>query len=139
MSPQYIADTGLVLAFLQKAEVRHSWAVEQFKSRPLPFLTCDAVLTETTYLLDREGLPRRYVLDLVAAGSLVVAFDPNAEAENIAAKLDRYASTPMDYADACLLRMSEQNPGARIITLDTDFLIYRRNRTEAVPVVLPAG
>ena len=138
MKPRFIADPGVVLAFLQEDEVHHAWAVEQFRSLPLPFLTCEAVLTETTYLLDREGLPRRYVLDLVAAGTLIVAFDPNREARYVAAMLERYASTPMDYADGCLVRMSELYPDATLLTLDADFHVYRRNRTEAVPVVMPS-
>lgn len=43
----------------------------------------------------------------------------------------------MSFADACLVRLSELYPDAPILTLDSDFLIYRRNKNEALPVILP--
>ena len=137
MSITSLADTGLLIAFLHADDQYHEWAVSQFQAHPLPFLTCDAVLTEATYLLDRERMPRERVLDLVAARSVVVAFDPNEEAEEVAAKLAQYASTPMDYADACLVRMTEVIPDTQVLTVDSDFHVYRRNRTGAIPVVMP--
>ncbi len=48
-----------------------------------------------------------------------------------------YADVPMSFADACLLRLSELYPNAPILTLDSDFLVYRRNKSEALPVILP--
>lgn len=137
MRPQFLADTGLLIAFLHGKDRYHEWAVEQFKTRALPFYTCDAVLTEATYLLSQRGLPREHVLDLVAARSLVVDFDPNTEAEAVAKLLARYASTPMDYADACLVRMAERAPEATVLTVDSDFQIYRRNRNVPLTVAMP--
>ena len=50
----------------------------------------------------------------------------------------RYKNVPMDLADACVVRLSEMNPKARVVTLDTDFRIYRRNRREAIPLIMPS-
>ncbi|MFN2317271.1 MAG: pilus assembly protein, partial [Gemmatimonadales bacterium] len=49
----------------------------------------------------------------------------------------RFASVPMSLADACLVRMTELEPQSVIVTLDSDFRIYRRNRRQVVPVVMP--
>jgi hypothetical protein len=44
----------------------------------------------------------------------------------------------MDFADACLVCMSEQTKDCRIVTIDrADFAVYRRHGREAIPLLLP--
>ena len=50
----------------------------------------------------------------------------------------RYDDTPMSFADACLVRMAEQTPGAMIFTTDSDFRTYRMNgRQCGIPLMIP--
>ena len=49
----------------------------------------------------------------------------------------KYASVPISLADSCLLRMTELLPENCLLTLDSDFSIYRRHDREPVPVVMP--
>ena len=50
----------------------------------------------------------------------------------------KYADQPMDFADACLVVMSELHPHARIVTVDVeDFSVYRRFRNQPVPILTP--
>jgi uncharacterized protein len=49
----------------------------------------------------------------------------------------RYRSVPMDFADACLVRLSELHPRLPLVTLDSDFHVYRRNRTQRLPLISP--
>jgi hypothetical protein len=52
--------------------------------------------------------------------------------------MKKYADHPMDFADACLVYMSEQTKDCRIVTIDrADFTVYRRHGREAIPLVLP--
>ena len=53
------------------------------------------------------------------------------------ALLQKYASVPMSFADACLVRMSETMDDPLILTTDSDFRIYRRHSRQAVPVLYP--
>ena len=46
-----IIDTGPLVAFLVKEETRHRWVIEQFQRLAAHFLTCEAVLTETFFLM----------------------------------------------------------------------------------------
>jgi uncharacterized protein len=46
-----IVDAGPLVAYLQKGDQDHDWAVEQFQWLHAPLLTCDAVLSEAFYLL----------------------------------------------------------------------------------------
>jgi predicted nucleic acid-binding protein len=51
--------------------------------------------------------------------------------------MKKFQSVPMSFADACLVRMSELEPRSRILALDSDFRVYRRNRRQAIPTVMP--
>jgi len=50
-----LLDTGPLLSFLGPSLHHHEWAVEQWKRLHPPLLTCEPVLTETAFLLKREG------------------------------------------------------------------------------------
>jgi hypothetical protein len=43
----------------------------------------------------------------------------------------------MDFADACLVRMTEILPESRIWTTDSDFLVYCRHGRTSIPLLAP--
>lgn len=137
MKPLILADTGPIVAFLDRNDAHHRWAEEQFQQWPLPFLTCEAVLTETAYVLYRAGLPPETVFDLIENGGLSVAFDMEAEAAALKGLLRRYRDIPMDLADACMVRMAERYPDSEVLTLDGDFHIYRKQGRKAILLITP--
>ena len=49
----------------------------------------------------------------------------------------RYRNRPMSLADACLVRLSELEIAGEILTLDSDFRIYRRHGNKVIPVLMP--
>ncbi len=51
--------------------------------------------------------------------------------------MTQYNNVPMDLADACLVRMTELYPDSTLLTLDSDFQIYRKHRREIISVILP--
>jgi predicted nucleic acid-binding protein len=50
--------------------------------------------------------------------------------------MPRYAATPMDFANACLVDMAAELGSGRILTLDNDFHIYRWVRNRPFELVL---
>jgi uncharacterized protein len=46
-------------------------------------------------------------------------------------------NVPASLADACLIRMSELFDRCRVLTLDSDFRIYRRHGRKVIPVWSP--
>jgi predicted nucleic acid-binding protein len=56
----------------------------------------------------------------------------------IRALLKRYDSVPASLADACLIRLAELNEPSRVLTLDSDFHIYRRHGRRAIALITPA-
>ena len=99
--------------------------------------TCEAVLAEACFLLQCSRKGQDAVLELVARGVLTVRFSLASELAAVRKLTQRYASVPMSFADACLVRMSELDPRATVATLDSDFKVYRRNRRQAIPLLSP--
>ena len=50
---------------------------------------------------------------------------------------ESFESVPISFADACLERMAGQIPNSAVMTLDSDFKIYRRHRNEEISIIFP--
>lgn len=137
MSPQTLVDTGPLVAFLNRRDRYHEWATGQLAEIPAPLLTCEAVLSEACFLLRHLRGGSQAVLELLSRGLVQVGFRLDENAVPIRKLLARYASVPMSLADACLVRMAEQHPGSRVLTLDRDFRVYRKHGRHVIPGVMP--
>ena len=137
MAALVVVDTGPLVAGLRERDRHHAWARAQFESLPAPLATCEAVLSEAFYLLQyvRGGGAR--LSAMVDRGAVEVRFDFQDEREATLRLLRKYADTPMSFADACLVRMCELHQDSRLLTLDLDFTIYRRNGRERIPLLAP--
>jgi predicted nucleic acid-binding protein len=135
--PVVLVDTGPLVSFLASGLRHHSWTVEQWKRLSPPLLTCEPVLTETAFLLKREGRQADALFELMERGVIRVALTVEAEQADLRALMHRYRNLPMSLADACLVRLSEMHPSAEVFTLDSDFRIYRRHGNKVIPVRIP--
>ena len=129
-----IADTGLLVAFANRHDEHHDWAVGLAEQADEPFLTCEAVLAESAFHL-RDS---RLVLEMLSEGLVQVALDVPSQLSHLAALAKRYADRQPDLADLCLIRLSELNPRHSIITVDAaDFRVCRRNKRDVIPLICP--
>lgn len=139
MKSPILVDTGPLVAWLDKRDRYHLWAKEQFLRLPPPLLTCDAVLAEACFLVARSGDAVDALGIACKRGALVSDFSVKKEHEAVFKLMHRYRSQPMSFADACLVRMSELHKGAVLLTIDSDFGVYRRNGREVIPNIRPIG
>ncbi len=131
-----IADTGFLVAFANRADRHHDWALSLASRVVDPLLTCEAVLAETVFHLEDAGL----VMQMVDDGLVALAFDVREHVSALGALARRYVDRKPDLADLCLIRMSELNRQHQVITIDRkDFRIYRRNKREVIPLICPPG
>ncbi|MDB6020469.1 MAG: pilus assembly protein [Pedosphaera sp.] len=135
--PRVLVDTGPLVAALNASDEHHLWAREVFGGLPPPVFTCESVLSETQFLLHDRGGDPLAVLEWVRAGAISLAFDAESEIERLISLQRSYRSLPMDFADACLVRMSELHPRSRVLTADSLFCIYRRNGRQQIPLIAP--
>ncbi|HEV2391300.1 MAG TPA: pilus assembly protein [Verrucomicrobiae bacterium] len=135
MPKNCIVDSGPLAALLDPREEHHLWARQTLSLQPLPWLTCEAVLSEAFFLLYP---PHARALDqLLRRGHLRLAFNLTDELTQVLDLRIKYANVPMSLADACLVRLTETLPDPIIVTSDTDFTIYRRHSRQVVPCLLP--
>ena len=129
-----IADTGLIVALLNRDDRHHKWALEIARTVSGPLLTCEAVLSEAGFQVGSI----QWVLGLVREGFLKTAFDLSKNFEEVAALAERYQDRTPDLADLCLIRMSELYENLPVLTVDEgDFRVYRRNRRDVIPIICP--
>ena len=129
-----IADTGFLVAFANKHDKHHDWAVTVASRVTEPLLTCEAVLAETAFHLRNVPL----VLAMMRDGLVSLAFDCRENLPQLTSLASRYGDRNPDLADLCLIRMSELYPRHSVITVDIeDFRIYRKNKREAIPIICP--
>ena len=140
MRPTVVVDTGPIVALLDADEARHDWARTRFESLRPPLLTCEAVLSEASFLLRRAGADPSLPARLVRRGVLEVAglFESDGDADALARLMRRYADVPMSFADACLVRIVERTPHGSVMTLDAGFRLYRQARRRTIPLLIPS-
>lgn len=132
-----LLDTGPLVAFLNRHDGHHRFASEALGSIPPPLFTCEAVISEACFLVrNLEGGPGA-VLEMVKRGIVLPSFRLDAEISAVDQLMRKFRDVPMSFADACLVRMAELDADVKVLTLDRDFRIYRRNRRQVVPVIMP--
>jgi predicted nucleic acid-binding protein len=128
-----IADTGLLVGFLDSSDQFHDWAARCFGELRIAVTTCEAVIAETEYLVPSSG---PLLMEMVRRGTLqLIPMLPD-EADALEALMKRYPK--MQFADACIVRLSETLSNAVVFTTDKrDFTVYRRHRNEIIKAVTP--
>ena len=133
-----IVDAGPIVALLNRRERHHAWARERLAAYSAPLVTCEAALTEAAFLVRRGGGRPKAVVQLVERG--VVRVEPVLtpdRAWRVAALMAQYATVPMSLADAGLVVIAETRPATPVLTLDSDFFVYRLSGSMAVAVDHP--
>ena len=131
-----ICDTGPLVAYLNRNDPHHAWAVTLMKLVRPPMLTCEPVLTEVVYFLRQDGTQVDPLFQLLERDALRVDFDMATHWPRVRTLMARYER--MDLADAAIVVMSESHTRCQVLTVDRkDFSFYRRNDRQAIDFVAP--
>lgn len=132
-----LVDSGPLVAVLNATDEHHDWAMEAFGALEPPLFTCEGVLSECQFLLEDRGGNPIIVLEWVQQGILKLDFSAGKEIGRLLSLQRSYRNLPMDFADACLVRMTEMHAHSRVLTTDAHFRIYRRNGRQQIPLLAP--
>ena len=125
-TPVGLIDTGAILALVDRDDEQHEACVAAYNSHRLPWLTTEAVLTETLHLVQRNVRDDRTVWQLLRSGALQMSSIANEELPLIHSLMENYAYCPMDFADATLVFVATRERLSLILTIDQDdFETYR--------------
>ena len=131
-----VVDAGVIIAFIDYDDPNHDWAVSVFSAHDA-LATCEAVVSEACTRLEYGGFKPHSVLQLVADGILTLEFSAEKNITRILRLMEKYADRPMDFADACLVVMTEEFLDPMLFTLDDDFRYYRRHGRDMIPFASP--
>jgi len=124
----FLADTSFIVSPFAKTPKRRTWAQNFFKQHHNHLWTTAAAFTEASHLIGDFRIAAKII------GDYHFVLDVEEEKAALAALLEKYAPE-MDFADATIVRASELFPSFKIITNDSHFNWYRRNRDEKLPVI----
>jgi predicted nucleic acid-binding protein len=131
-----ICDTGPLVAYLNRNDPHHLWAVALMKQLAPPLLTCEPVLTEAIYFLREDRLNVEPLFGLLERDAIRLDFSLASHWPRVRTLMSRYQQ--MDLADASVVVMTELHARSRVLTVDQrDFTVYRRNDRQTIDVVAP--
>ena len=120
-----LLDTSVIVALLDRDERYHRQCVEAETVVVGPLATCEAVITEASYLQRRIRGATEVVIRNVAEGVFQMPLRLVDQAGAVEKLLKKYRDVPMDLADACLVDLADRIDSGQILTLDGDFYVYR--------------
>ncbi len=125
-----LVDTGFLVGLISHDDAWHAWAANAAREVRGPWLTCEACVTEAYYLLGKiSSRDAQKVLAMLDQGALVSQHLLPDQLANVQAEVARYHDRLVDFADACLMVLSDMHPRLPLVTVDTrDFTVYLRGR-----------
>lgn len=132
---QILLDTGPLVALLDAGDQDHARCVAAAQKLRGELVTTWPVVTEAMYLLSgAPGAPDR-VLELLETGAVRLAPLDAVDVPALRRLMRRYASLPIDVADASVVRVAEREGIFDVFTLDRDFRVYRIARGQAFAII----
>ena len=140
VSNKVLVDTGALVALFDPDDRWHAHAVAAIAALPpgARLVTSLAIITEVTHMLDFDLRNQWAFLDWLVAGGATVRDIPLEGIAACRARMEKYRDRPMDFADATLVWLAEQEGITSILTLDSDFLIYKIGRKKLVNLIADA-
>lgn len=124
-----LVDTGFIVALLDRDERYHLACCDAISEPTQPLVTCEAVITESCYLLRNLPGACEAVLENVEQGVFQLPTHLSESAQAVKNIMHKYRDTPAAFADACLIHLADVVETGEILTLDRHFLSYRWRRT----------
>ncbi|MDE2999696.1 MAG: hypothetical protein OXU79_11525 [Gemmatimonadota bacterium] len=134
----WLLDTGPLVAYLNAADPAHGDVSQPLDGFTGQLCTTGAVITEAMHFVagSRSG-PRLLTEFVTTARIRVFEFAQPAALRRCATLMEKYADTPMDYADATLVLLAEQLKCFDVLTLDRrGFSTYRSSENRGFRLVL---
>lgn len=132
-----LADTGALLAYLDRTDRWHDPCRAAFAGLHLPLVTSTAVLTELFHLVGDNRREMQTAWEFVRSGALTVASLTDRDLSDLEELMRRYHDRPMDFADATLVHVAQRESLSTVFTVDhDDFETYRiggRKRFRILP------
>ncbi len=127
-----LIDAGPIIALFNKNDRYHKNIKEFLKTYNGILTTTWPVVTEVTHMLDFNVQTQIDFLTWIQLGGINIEA---MEKENLGRIIElsaKYSDIPMDLPDASLVVLSEKLSIKKIITIDSDYYVYRTIKKEMI-------
>lgn len=136
---QVLVDSGPLIALFNRADRWHASVAEWLQANPrIKLVTTWCVLTEVCAMLSRR-VHNEAALDVLRwalRGGITVDGAPQDALVSMLAISERFADLPFDLADASIAEAAERMRIRRVLSIDSDFDVYRDHAGRALQNVL---
>ena len=126
----FLIDAGPLIALFNKRDNYHSSIVDFLKKNNAVYWTTWPVLTEASHMLDFSLKAQINLLEWVNRGGVQLVNLSENHLSQIISYSQKFSDVPMDLADASLMVASDIIQSKKIVSIDSDFYIYRNFRSQ---------
>ncbi len=127
-----LIDAGPIIALFNKNDRYHKKIKEFLKNYNGMLTTTWPVVTEISHMLDFNVQTQIDFLLWIQLGGVNIEAIENEDIGRIIELSTKYSDIPMDLADASLVVLSEKLNINKIITIDSDYYVYRTIKKEMI-------
>ncbi|MDR2842502.1 MAG: PIN domain-containing protein [Spirochaetaceae bacterium] len=120
-----LVDAGPLIALFDKDDRYHRQILAFLRQGRYKFVSTVAVLTEVSYMLNFNIDVQVDFYEWVLQKGVVLCDITQSDLPRIIQLTRKYADRPMDFADATLVIAAEKTGLRQIISIDSDFDVYR--------------
>ena len=133
-----IVDAGPLIALFDKDDKYHNSVIKFLKTFDGQLITSWPVITEVTHLLSFNVNVQIDFLEWLKREAVAIINLENIHLERIIQLSKKYSDVPMDLADSSLIVIAELTNITDIITIDSDYYIYKtKNKKSLNNILLP--
>lgn len=127
-----IIDSGPLIALFDRSDKFHNKVLDFLKTYKGKLVTSWAVITEVSHMLDFNLQVQIDFLKWCEVGGIEVYDISQTEISNIRIMMEKYIDVPMDLADATLMYIANKENIKNILSIDSDFDIYRTLKKQSL-------
>lgn len=125
MLKKAVIDSGPIIALFDKDDKYHKEAINFVENFRGELFSTYAVVTEVTHLLDFSIQTQIDFIRWITEGGITIANLSIDDLLRIIELVNQYSDLPMDFADATLVVVCENEKIYNIVSIDKDFFVYR--------------
>lgn len=131
-----LIDAGPIIALFDKDDTYHQQVTQFISEGAYQFISTWPVITEASHMLSFSSAAQQDLLKWMLSGGVQTYQIEYADMQRIIELTQKYSDIPMDLADASLVITSEKRGVKQIISIDSDFYIYRTIYKEMIENIL---
>lgn len=134
---QILIDAGPLIALFNRDDSQHQRVLEYIKTYEGQLITTWPVLTEVMYMLDYNKQVPLDFMKWVSRGGLQLFPLSESHYPRLLQLIEKYYDLPSDLSDTSLITAAEETGIRQIITIDSDFYVYKTGDGRYLENIIP--